>query len=237
MQQRLTKFAVKSEVDIRERNPALLALEGWYDVVTLLNSGVADLYTEYKSSGSTLKFTRWLSRFKKLDNAVVSEIGRSMVETSVKLSCRHNDLLRLGETQHYKSCMSNLKANGRQQLQYLADPDIAVLFSKDAAGKYVWRCLLRLAYNTYGDLCLVHYRIYGNGPSHAIFHAVCKKTGMKIYQATDIREGSDPSDEYLVSPTVHNNRFLNRPIWTDHYQGMTNQNRIRILARSVPVAY
>ncbi len=224
------------DLDIRERHPLLKKHEGWFEIASNVPADVIPYFNEYKSSGSTLKFTRWLTRVKKLDNAVVSEIGKSLVTTTAKFSCQHNDLIRLGDTQHYKSCMSNPFGFGRQQLLYLADPDIALLYVPDAAGKFVWRCLIRLAYSNTGVLSLVAYRIYGNGPTASILKALSARSEMPVYRAVDIRERhhQDPA-QTLVSPTIINNPILKQPIWTDHLLGLTKQDRISIVAHKNPV--
>ncbi len=238
LQTRLIKLTYRpKDLDIRERHPVLKKLEGWFEIASNIPSEVLDYFNEYKSSGSTLKFTRWLTRVKKLDNAVVSEIGKALVTTTAKFSCQHNDLIRLGDTQHYKSCMSNPLGFGKQQLLYLSDPDIALLYVPDAAGKFVWRCLIRLAYSNTGVLSLVAYRIYGNGPTLAILKALAERSKMPVYRAIDIRDRHhlDPAQTF-VSPTIINNPILKRPIWTDHLLGMTKQDRISIVAHKNPVA-
>lgn len=226
--------------DIRPRHPALLNLEGWYETEVVVPEKYQSLYQRYKESGSNLKITRWALRNGLLDEVGVSDLGKNLDTTKFKLSCRHNDLLRLAETIHYASCMDGVH-NGQQQLQYLADPDMAVIFVPDAAGKYSWRCLARLVMDddegalgngyafekrTYG---LALYRVYGNGPSEAIYQALDKV--VRVYQARDIRHYNLPDREVIIktSPTVHNNKFLSRPIWTDHQGiGWDHMRRMKI---------
>jgi hypothetical protein len=219
-----------SSIDRRSKAPALLAIEGWYEVASTLSGQTVELYERYLQSGSTLKFTRWLAR-NGSSPAEVSAIGKQLKPVSVKVSCRHNDLVRLADTGHYKSCMAG--DMGVQQIHYLADPDIAVVFLPDAAGKFMWRSLLRLVME--GDkFALVHYRIYGNGPTSSIFKALSKKTGLNIYSAVDINEYNNMESKIFTSPTVHNNRLLFRPRWTDHLVGQTEAGRTWIKAHTTP---
>lgn len=210
--------------DIRHRHPALLALEGWYETDIVVPEKHQALYEEYKASGSSLKITRWALRAGKLDDSEASELGKNLETTKFKLSCRHNDLIRLAETSHYRSCMDG--GYGQQQMQYLADPDIAVVFIPDAAGKYSWRSLARLVMEQEG-FGLVMYRVYGNGPTEAIFQTLDKK--LPVYQAKDLRHYHVDETEFKVSPTIHNNKFLSRPVWTDHKGiGWDKDRRIKI---------
>lgn len=225
--------------DIRPRHPALLALEGWYETEIIVPEKYQDLYKDYKESGSNLKITRWALRSRRMDDAEASELGKNLETTKFKLSCRHNDLLRLAETKHYASCMDNEGGYGQQQMQYLADPDMAIVYIPDAAGKYSWRSLVRLVMDDYEPgkfpkfvhenrgYGLVMYRVYGNGPSEAIFQALDQK--VRVYQAKDIRHYHTSDFEVKISPTIHNNKFLSRPLWTDHKGiGWNEERRIKI---------
>lgn len=222
-----------SGFEVRERNPELLKHEGWFYVEADLDERVAALHTEYVESKSTLKFTRWLLRFKYLSPADVSEIGKQLTDpVAAKFSCRHNDLVRLADTRHYKSCMAKTKS--LQQLHYLADPDIAVVFIPDSAGKFLWRALVRLVHNDKGELSLVLYRRYGNASFQAVVKALKAKTGMPIYEALDIRTSNSPS-LHLYSPTVHTISALRKPIWTDHRVGMTERSKIFVSVFPTPL--
>ena len=226
--------------DVRPRSERLKQIEGWYDVVGIPDQ-IADLHQEYLQSGVSLKFTRWLLR-KGLTQTEVSAIGKLLTTVSVKISCKHNDLVRLGDTYHYKSCLKMSYAG--QQLQYLADPDIAVAFILDESGKFVWRVVLRLVQDNGGAFALVHYRVYGNGPTEPIMKMLSKRTGLKIYKALDIKldinwveQSLRPKEEQfpiLYSPTVHNNPWLQQPIWTDHRVGFTRKNKIWIRVHAEP---
>jgi hypothetical protein len=233
--------------DIRPRHSALLALEGWYETDIIIPPKYEEMYAEYLASGSKLKVTRWALWKKKLSDSEASELGNNMATVKFKFSCRHHDLLRLSETNHYKSCMNGIW-NGQQQLQYLSDPDMAVVYIMDKAGKFSWRALVRLVYEeSYyksklglademgKGFAIVMYRVYGNGPSEAIFRTLDKR--IHVYQAYDLRHGDDAlkeGTEIKTSPTTHNNKFLSRPIWTDHYGVGWNADRkikIEVLRR------
>jgi hypothetical protein len=106
---------------------------------------------------------------------------------------------------------------GRQQLHYLGDPDMAVVYIPDEAGKFIWRCLVRLVVWK-GYFSLVHYRYYGNGPFKSIFSELSNH--IPVFKALDIRlrKTSVYSTDtiWLESPTKLNNEVLYRPVWTDH---------------------
>lgn len=236
LQQRIEKSKVKaskslvSKADIRDRAKTLLAIEGWYEVVGGLEGEMLGLHSEYLASNSAMKFTRWLTR-RGVDQSEVSNVGQQMVHASVKFSCGHNDLMRLADTQHYKSCMRVGSPAGGQQLHYLADPDMALIFIPDAAGKYKWRALIRLVNDDEGKPALVHYKPYGNGPSDSIFRFLSAKSEIKVYRAVDIKLAADSylDAKTFVSPTVCNNAMLIHPIWTDHIVGKSNSGRTTIL--------
>lgn len=224
LQNRLKKFPILGSLDIRDRHSKLLELEGWYETDTTLPNEYKQYYTNYVASGSRLKFTRWLAR-QNVDANLLSQLGKYLTTTSFKFSCRHNDLIRLGDTPHYKSCMSNIK--GGQQLHYLADPDVAVVFVPDAAGKFIWRCLVRLTKTAKGYV-LIAYRVYGNGPTSSILATLSRIAKLPVHPARDIKRGSGGGVFY--SATKINNVCLTRPIWTDHYLSYSKQGRIGIRA-------
>lgn len=201
-------------IDVRTRHVKLLEMEGWYNATPQLPPLYEYYYKQYKESKCKLKFTRWLLRNTLLEEKQVSAIGKMLVQTSFKLSCRHNDFLRLSDTPHFKSCLKDNNFYGRQRLHFLSDPDMALLYIPDASGKFVWRCLIRLV--QYRDsLALVRYRVYGNGPSSSIFTELSKY--IPVLTAVDIKlKKTTLPTTWLPSPTVHNNPMLFRPVWTDH---------------------
>lgn len=113
----------KLHLDIRKRNQALLDIEGWYETTPDLPPLYKPFVEEYYQSNSKLKFTRWLTRkmlqeYRKsnsklkfvewlkhnvINNDDISAIGK-LKTISFKISCRHNDLLRIADTPHYHSC-------------------------------------------------------------------------------------------------------------------------------------
>lgn len=239
---RTAKFNNLTKLDIRARHAVLRKLEGWFSVQGIPEDPEAlDWLVQYHASGSPMTFTKWLSRVKKIDNVRLSVLGQQLVALNVKLSCQHKDFLRLGMTNHYRSCMLDLQGHGRQQLQYLADPDVAVLFVPDRAGNYQWRSLLRLVYAPF-DLAksncyaLVYYRVYGNGPSSAIFQALAQQHHLPVYAAVPTQGLPNKPCVKLLSPTRHNNPFMQKPVWTDHRQSFTTAGQIQIEALALPVA-
>lgn len=224
MKTRLNKLLGKhkTKVDIRPRHKELLKLEGWYDVHPQYTFQHQLVYNKYRESGSTLKFTRWALRNNLISEQEATDIGK-FKPRAFKLSCKYNDLLRLADTPHYGSCYSG--NNGLQQIQYLADPDIAVLYIPDAAGKFMWRALVRLVIvdEGYG---LVMCRAYGNGPTVAIRDELQKVLPI-FYAAYDF----DINAITLTSPTKLNNEAILRPIWSDHELGVS-KGRLTIKATS-----
>lgn len=245
--QHTAKFNSRTNLDIRARHAQLRKREGWFPVQGFPEDpeGI-DWLVEYLNSGSKLTFTKWLSRVKKIDSVKLSILGKQMVTLNAKLSCQHKDFLRLADTHHYKSCMSDSHGVGRQQLHYLSDPDVAVLFVPDSAGKYQWRSLLRLVHVSDQDqnldsvksgYALVHYRVYGNGPSQAIFRALAQYTNLPVFSALPVATPlKEKPHVALVSPTKHNNPFMQKPVWTDHLQLFTDSNQVEIYANPSPVA-
>lgn len=232
MLKRLKTFVtLPSSIDIRCRHPALRAIEGWYQYLPdIPNREIQCHYQEWKESASNLKFTRWLMREKHVPNNVLSDIGKQLTSGSFKFSCRHNDLMRLADTPHYISCLR--QQYRKQQLYFLADPDIAVCYIPDKAGKYLWRVLFRLVIDE-NRLALVAYRSYGNGQKWSIFRALEAATGLTIYEAVVAGDkGKCPMIRNFSSPTVHNNLILNKQLWNDHLVMMGVDKRITIWATS-----
>lgn len=229
-----------SKIDVRNRNSRLLKLEGWYNC-DFVPYEVRELYNEYITSGSKLKFTRWLSRTKGFSNNYISEIGKFIKKESFKLSCRHKDILRISESNHFHSCFNSWR--GIQKLRYLADPDIAVLYIPDKSGKFIWRALVRLIFNPLEKgYALFLYKWYGNTDIHSVIYTLSdvypvfigynaaivdkiKKDAFLIYSKLENR-GLNPMT--VTSPTVHNNPIIGRIVWSDHGSYLDKSNRIRI---------
>lgn len=222
----LDKFGIKEtvSVDMRNRSSVLRDLEGWFEVPVILDSSTESLYNEYLQANTSMKFTKWLTKVKQLNNTVISEIGRNIKTTSVKLSCKFSDLTRLGETKHYISCMRQYQSYGKQQLKYIADPDVAVLYIPDASGKYIWRSIIRLVVDDNGEYCLVCYKPYGNGPSAAILKTLSCVSKMRVLPA--LRIGLAKSKGVLMfSPTKHNNVFASGNYYADHQHEFDKKSR------------
>lgn len=227
MNQRPTK-TVKRRIDIRPRNRILLNLEGWYECYGspefTLPYPFNIKYKEWMETGGRTKFTRWLLR-KGETQKTISALGSAFKPISFKLSCRHNDLLRLAESPHYFSCFQNWR--GTQQLKYLADPDIGILYVPDKAGHYQWRALVRLMKNTKGELCFLVYRKYGNIWDNAIYERLNKIH--TVYRSAKnigmINRSLQDKIELLRSFTKHNNKeAVGRHVWSDHWCVMNSEN-------------
>lgn len=120
----------------------------------------------WKESGTKMKATRWISRkFPELDQAYLSELGK-LLEASrftFTFSYRHKDILRASETPHYNSCyaVNSPTGNGQQLLHYCNDPDIAIVFVRDASGKFLARQFVRLMKDENGQIAFYFQRKYG----------------------------------------------------------------------------
>lgn len=130
---------------LRHRNSVLMGMEKWYSTETPFDN----LYYNYwKESGTSLKFTRWVSRnYPSVSPSELSEWGKILAASafSFKLSCRHNDILRAGDSPHYKSCFRVNGVNASQPAHYAtSDPDIAIVYVPDKAGNFLFRSYVRL---------------------------------------------------------------------------------------------
>jgi hypothetical protein len=215
-------------LDVKGRHPSLASVEGWYQVDADLNGlpvKYKPLVKQYVESGDRMKFTRWLAKHELLTQKELVELGPLLKPVDFKISCRHNDLLRLAETSHYKSCFKNWR--GVQQLRYLADPDIGVVYVPDKAGKFVWRALIRLMQdpNYLEKYVFFLYKGYGNSNTYAI----CKKLNSiyplyiqgERHQIHNWRRGvwSTKEDNSLVlsSASKHDNSIVSKHVWSDHW--------------------
>ena len=229
--EREKKKATKNiqRLDVRSRNKVLLGLEGWYDCENKIQpeffpEKYRTMVNRYIESGETLKITRWLVRNNFLTIKNASEFGKLVPKPiSFKISCRHKDLLRLAETNHYISCFGPLGESdptgwqGVQQLRYLADPDISICYIPDKSGKYVWRTLLRLIFNPDGDgYAFVRYRPYGNANKHLIYKKLDEI--LPLYEPVpSILRRRNKDNTLVSSPTIHNNPITNHQVWSDHW--------------------
>lgn len=200
------------KINLRPRNVVLREIEGWYTATPQIPKEYLSLHHEYLRSGSTLKFTRWLTLNATLSHKQISAYGTLVKPVDFKISCSYNDLLRLDDTKHYHSCLSDISFYGPQRLRYLEDPDICVCYVPDAAGKFEWRVLLRLVLVN-RSYALVMHRVYGNGPTQTINERLSEL--LPVYSAIDIRN-KVVNPTYLFSPSRILDKSKHRPIWTDH---------------------
>ena len=134
----------RSHVKLVTRNTELLSMEGWYQVYS-----DNPYYVRYLKSGSELSFSRWLLKSEGLQNIAVSQISKRVTAENldVKISCRFNDLLRLADTPHYKTCLDPNKI-GRDILpSILRDPTAAIIYTPDKSGKFLGRAIFTLRAN------------------------------------------------------------------------------------------
>lgn len=134
----------RSHVKLLNRNGDLLSMEGWYKVYS-----DNPYYVRYLKSGSKLSFSRWLSKSERLQDIAVSQISKRVTAENLdlKISCRFNDLLRLADTPHFKSCLDPNKI-GRDYLPLiLRDPTAAIIYTPDKAGKFLGRAMFTLRMN------------------------------------------------------------------------------------------
>ena len=221
LKKNLRNKPTSGKIDVQPRHPALLALEGWYETNAGLNVSILPTYCklyaiQYKKSGSKLKFTKWLSKNTQLDNCDISNIGILLQTVKFKISCRHKDLLRLSETKHYSSCFKQWR--GIQQLRYLADPDIGVVFVPDASGKYLWRALVRLVIDPkdQSKFALAFYKAYGNSNDVVIYEKINQL--IPVYQNV-LRSFRNNSDNYVYSASEVKNAIICKHVWSDHWCG------------------
>lgn len=201
------------DVHIVKRHPLLLSIEGSFKTEICVDDEFRELYNEYINSQSRLSFTKWLSRYSDLSNDIISQIGKSLKQYDVRLSCRHNDLMRVSDTKHYISCLRDGGMYAEQRLHFLADRDIAVCYIPDASGKFLWRSLVRLV--TYqGKFVLVLYKVYGNGPTEQIMKALRIATGLEVYP-TFRSLYKESRVVFMKSASKIQFIFLESPIWSD----------------------
>lgn len=115
-----------------------------------------------------LTFTRWLWRYADALNLSVAEVQKltkmvKALETGDEfiLSSKYNDLARLGVSPHYLSCFRPEGIKAHNNLFYLIDPSVCVAYTRDRAGHFVWRTILRLC-ATESGLALLSLGFYGN---------------------------------------------------------------------------
>jgi len=215
------------KLDIRTRHSELLAVEGWYSVHVGDDAIPAFLLLaleEYRKSKSKVKLTRWLLRKGKIDLHEAAYLGTVLSNSKIdfKISCRHNDFLRMADTKHYTTCFKDWR--GAQQLRYLTDPDLALVYVPDNAGKFKWRALLRLVFNPDGNgYAFALYQDYGNTIKKPILDKLDS-----IYPLYVLRKRSSDRIFILSSPTKHNNPIVGFHVWSDHWCKMNEDKRLQV---------
>lgn len=223
---RLKNFLIKSNyssatrLDLRRRHPKLRSLEGWYNASPLLSRRFHQLYNQFlelKIQNKTqLKFTKWLNRNSNLNIADIQEVGINIKKTKFKISCDYNDILRVIESPHYKTCFNENIDKAKQLLKYLSDPDIAVIYVPDTAGHMKWRAFVRLIKMDSGKFGLLVYQWYGNANHKAILNKLSQI--MPVF----INTNNLKSSFELKSASKINNKNLKKNFWSDAYYRIKN---------------
>jgi len=148
----------------------------------------------------------------------VSRFISTLRASEFRLSCRFSDLLRVAETPHYKTCMTDWR--GTQLLRNLADRDVAVIFEPDASGKMRSRAFVRLLRRE-GDqnTFLGVYRVYGNGLDvKAVLHTL--KNRIRV---VEMAQRASYAEIYLSWSRLYNPSVA-KPIWSDHSYSLNGKN-------------
>jgi len=213
--------------DMRRRHPVLLAIEGWYEAEIGLDA-IPEYYRKLLAGwDKKTKPTRWLLRNGLITDQQASEIGGSLKlgETvRFKLSARHKDIVRVAESRHYRSCFglhgSKDGWRGTQQLRYLVDPDMGIIYVPDAGGDYLWRAFVRLVQLPdkpgHG---LVVYRTYGNSEEQTILSRLDEIIPVYRPYKYSLQEPSElgyRSPIKLYSASRCANPVISKAVWSDH---------------------
>lgn len=131
----------KSRSRLVPRNRELLELERWYT----LSSNDPE-FLRYQKSGSKLSFSRWLLKARGLDTNEVARLCKKVAESEiqVKVSCRFNDIFRMADTPHFKSCCAPGLLGDRTPSKIAQDPTAAIIYTPDKAGKFKGRAIFTL---------------------------------------------------------------------------------------------
>jgi hypothetical protein len=127
-----------------KRNDDLLSMEGWYKVTSEQSD-----YLRYLRSESKLSFSRWLLKTERLREVEISKIVKQVTSenTSIKISCRFNDLLRAADSPHFNSCLAPNKMGSSTTIYLLKDPTIAIAYTPDNGGFFLGRAIFSLKNN------------------------------------------------------------------------------------------
>jgi hypothetical protein len=231
--------SITKMIDIRPRNPDLLKYEGSYTIdYEEMEHQLPDVYynliKEYRTSKSSMKFTKWLMKMLLEEKNRSTDTYREVLYLShFAFSCMkmkgeftpENFVSQTGkliaDKMEFKlSCRYNdllrladtkhysscLKYTKISQLpKYLADPDIGVIFVADKAGKFIWRALIRLCLNPEPTKAFPHVLLIYRHYGNAPFHLIYKK----LNEMLPIYHATDTRNglnvQTLESATVHNN--------------------------------
>lgn len=127
---------------------------------------------EQKEKKNLPKFTRYLTRFLREQNSVPVEPNvqnyvyhlkrNSNPEFRFKLSCRYNDFVRMGESNHFDSCVAEGNSMRDTKYNWFRFSDACIVYVPDASGKMLARTVVLLMKDGNGKLYLLFVRHYGN---------------------------------------------------------------------------
>lgn len=200
---------------------------GWYKIEFNNNN---DLYEEWKNLNNGMRFGKWLRKCKLIKDEYLEEIINSVNIDSVKLSNSKSDILRIGKSKNYDSCLGGI-FNG-QITHYIMDKDIYIVYAPDKSGDFLWRSVLRLSYDLDGSKCFISYKPYGNGDSKLILNRLSSYLNMKIYPANDCKK--DGKRVFLSSVTAHVNSRLLTPVYSGAKTKVTSKSRLSIEVIYIP---
>jgi len=210
-------------VKFKQRVKQLRVFEGWYPITYFNRKHPVymniRLMKEFgNESLSDKNIVRKYYKGMRLGKYLINKLGQdsdmvadfmAYIQTeSIKLSCRYNDILRVADTPHYRTCMGSWR--GIQLLRNLADPDMCVIYLPDKAGNMRCRCFGRLLLNKNNDTVLGLYRVYGNGFNHDSLSDIFP------IKTVSLKTDSSYYDYDLRSYSKVYNPAVKKPVWSDH---------------------
>jgi len=126
---------------LKPRIEKIRSLEGYYVL-----SSKEPLFQLYQLAKSKLSFSRWLHKAKQFQPDEVAKIVKRHKESAitVKFSCSYNDILRMSDTPHFKTCAVPHHFGRHCPGEILKDSRSAIIFSPDRSGKMNGRVIVRL---------------------------------------------------------------------------------------------
>lgn len=252
----------RDRVHILPRVEELRSLAGWYSFHGMINwvepiarllhgtlgeeEATASIHSGYIASMRGIRLGKYLSQFaethKGFSNDEVSVfMNRYTSQGKFKLSVQYNDLLRCSEGKHFGSCFdvdSEWGWRGVQPVRDLADPDVAIIYFPDKAGKFMSRCFCRLLVREDGQKVLGLYRMYGNGLTHPAIASALK--GKIECMALDSSYGEnmqswvERKSEVLRAFSTSWVPCVHTPVWCDHGRKFDQQIRkVSFTGRSI----